>query len=103
MMNKKAELAWENIVKALLALIILAVVLGVFYLLFRPAIDGIFGIETESKQSGGGIIEDIRNMFGGSCEGKPPKCNKLSGYCSVCEDGEWETDDSKVCSVDTDC
>ena len=103
--TRKSELAWENIVKAILALTILAVVIAVFYLLFKPAVEGTSTIEGETRTGGGSILDDLSRLFGRTCDSGDSKCNRVSGICMTCNsDQEWETpENGRICKTDDDC
>ena len=92
MIGKKA-IAFEQLVKMILALLVLAVIIGVFYILMRPSIDNMLGIEKTNAEEGGHVIDSLSNLFGRGCDNGARCCNPLSHKERVCEDGKWVTSD----------
>jgi len=88
MMKKKAELTFSPLVYAALALIILVVCIGIFYLLTKGPLAGIFGFTKESGEQGDRAIDDLSISIG-NCDSGEDKC--VSSIKYICNDNrKWE-------------
>lgn len=87
---KKKGIAQEQLVKLILALVVLVVVIAVFYTLFKPQINHMLGIEEETGRQGGDVIDELGDILGKGCEdGDAPRCNPLDKLYRDCVDGKW--------------
>ncbi len=72
-MKKKAELAFSPLVYAALALIILVVCIGIFYLLTKGPLKGIHGFSKKSEDQGKNAI-DVLSITIGNCDPGSDRC-----------------------------
>jgi hypothetical protein len=82
----QAETFW-TIKNAILALIVLAVVIGVFFLLIRGPLKTIFNIGEETSESGNPIIIKLINFFGGCEQEGEQRCSFSKNV--ECQEGKW--------------
>jgi len=92
-MNKKADLTFSPLVYAILALVILAVCIGVFYALTKGPLAGIFGIGEQTQDSSDDTLDELTITLG-TCEPPDQKCWIGKEY--ICNSAhKWEeTDDT---------
>ncbi len=87
MFSKKA-MEFEVIVKAVLALIILVVLIGLLYIfVINKGAAGANTIVDDTTEQGDSVLGDLRDLIGGKCD-SGTKCS-LSGQELRCDDGEW--------------
>jgi hypothetical protein len=88
---KKGELQFSTVVYAILALLVLAVVIGIFFFLSKNPIEGLFNIGENAHDQGDDAIIKINNILGG-CDPAvedEPKC--MFGKSVECgTDNKWE-------------
>ncbi len=90
LLNSKKGLEMEVTVKAILALIVLVVLIGMFYIfVVKRAGRGIGGIVDETENEGDGMLARFRDFFGSKCEEGSTKCS-LTGFELECNDNKWE-------------
>ncbi len=94
MIKSKKAMEFDVIVKAVIALLILAVIAGLLYLfVIKKGAGGANTIVDDTADEGDNVLNDFRNLIGGKCEDGEEKCG-MTGQKSICEDGEWvRTDD----------
>jgi len=90
-------MAMEQVVKVLLALIVLVVIIATFYFLFKPSVDNVGQLGDKNKEGEGAALDDLDEIFGNSCESGKDECNPITNTVRECEDGKWVTT-SRVCS-----
>ncbi|MCM2325235.1 MAG: hypothetical protein NDI94_02140 [Candidatus Woesearchaeota archaeon] len=89
-MNKKG-LELEVAVKAILALLVLVLLIGILYLFaVKKAGGGIGIIVDDTKDSGDSVLGSLRDLIGGKCDDGKEKCS-ISGKQMECQDGKWVT------------
>ncbi len=74
MIKSRAELQFTTVVYAILALVVLIVIIGVFYLLIKGPLAGLLGIGQQAGDQGDTVMVTLKNIFGG---------------CKYGEDKEW--------------
>jgi len=89
-MNKRGQGTFFTIKNALLTLVVIAVVIGVFYVLLKEPIKGLLGIGEATANPNDELILKINNLLG-SCnpdENKEPRCSfQKSVQCDA--EGKW--------------
>ena len=86
----KGELQWSTIVYAILALVVLAVIIGVFYFLTKGPIKGLFGLGDDATQKTNELTLKINNLLGGCDPAKDADVKCSFGKQVKCgDDGKW--------------
>ena len=84
----KKAMAFEQIVKAALAMLVLLVIIAVFYTLIKPAILGIQGVQNNTDDNKKSVLDQVRESLG-KCKESDKKCDPLSKTWWYCENGKW--------------
>ncbi|NTV22842.1 MAG: hypothetical protein HGA85_00515 [Nanoarchaeota archaeon] len=92
MIHSKKAMEMEVIVKAVIALLILVILIGIVYIfVVKKAGGGINTINDETAIQGDDALNNLRGVLGSSCKSSdPPKCS-ISQKIMECVDGKWET------------
>ena len=93
-MRSKKAMEMEVIVKAILALLILAGLAGLIYIfVVQRGAGGAGVIVDETAETGDGVLSDFMNLIGRKCdEDADPRCG-MTGKQRICEEGKWVTTD----------
>jgi hypothetical protein len=91
---KKKGMAFEQVVKMIIALVVLVVVLGVFYVIFHPTAMNILGIGTDTAKGSGNVIDDLFRALGRKCQEGAGECNPVTNTWRTCDNGQWKTTDT---------
>ncbi len=87
-MKKKAEMTFNSLVYAILAIVVLVVIIGVFFLLTKGPFKNIWSIEEDAGNQNTNAWDNLVGALIKCKQEEPPKC--VSGFKQVCTEGKWE-------------
>lgn len=92
-MKSKKAMEFEVIVKAVIALLILALLAGLLYMfVIKKGAGGAGVIVDDAASEGDNVLNDFGNLIGGKCDDGDEKCG-MTGKKRVCEEGKWVNTD----------
>ena len=91
--KSKKGMELEYSVKAILALIVLVVMVGILILfVVQRAGGGANIIVTDVNNQGDDVLSQLGDFFGNKCDSGQTKCS-MTGNLMECDDGKWEKTD----------